>query len=91
MIFYIKQVYLLNRNRTLHIWYSCHSNNLNQLQLFLIYHQSEKGKPSKNGFAIIEKPMSTMKNLRSVMILYTVLCRDYPDGLETEIVVKITF
>jgi hypothetical protein len=51
----------------------------------------KNGKPSKKGSAIIKKPISPLENLRSVIIQYIVSCGDCPDGLETEMVVKITF
>ncbi len=48
-------------------------------------------KPLKNRFTLIGKPRLPLKNLGSVMMLYIVSCEDYPDGLETYMVVKITF
>jgi len=69
----------------------CLVNHTVRRQLLLVTYtiKNEKGKPSEIGFALIEKTISTLKNLESVMMLYIVWCGHSPIDVKNEIFAKI--
>jgi hypothetical protein len=64
-------------------------NNSRSVRADSIYQKNQKGKPYENGFTLIEKPISSLKNLGSVMILYSVSWGYYPICVKNKMVADI--
>jgi hypothetical protein len=67
----------------------CQKNNSRSVCVDSIYQKNQKGKPYENGFTLIEKPISPLENLKSVIIQYIVPCGHYPVGVTDKMIAAI--